>query len=336
MLHFKQAKNLIRHPYMIEPYFENILDEIVTRIIDAKDSIRICMAWFTDQVIMDALIKKVESGLYVDLILFDTDHNKNTQISAQGIQQLEKFKVTLNIFKDVGGNVMLIKEKKDFYLHSKFCIIDEKTTITGSYNWTYPARTHIENIVVINNKKVAGKYKTEFEKIKDKKLNLVLERSFPQCSEPNCGGNLIKMRLLNYNNTSNEYTEEYVDFEICDTDLTHITNISINSTWSLYIENIYDFEYDRLQFIQQSNDINKETLKKNINDQLASQVGSRNDLFSTHLPDEILILGTVKTVLDGYDEEETVISILWTHEITNYLVHYLPHFSEEIIEKLNE
>ena len=323
---------------MIEPYFENILDEIVTRINGAEKSIRICMAWFTDQDIMNALIRKVESGLYVDLILFDTKQNKTTQINTQGVQQLRNFKVTLDRYKDAGGNVILIKESYDFYLHSKFCVIDEKMTITGSYNWSYAARTHIENIVVIEDLNVADKYITEFEKIKDKKLNLVLERTFPQCREQNCGGNLIKMRLLNYNYNydSDEYTDEYVDFEICDTDLLHITNISTDSTWNLFIDDLYDFEYERLQFIQQTDDVNQETLKRNINEQLASHVGSRNDLFSTHISNEILILGKVTTVVDGYDNEETVIRIIWNHEITNSLIDYLPDFSEVIIEKVNE
>ena len=34
--------------------------------------------------------------------------------------------------------------------------------------------------------------------------------------------------------------------------------------------------------------------------------------------------------------EETVIRIIWNHEITNSLIDYLPDFSEVIIEKVNE
>lgn len=319
---------------MIEPHFENILETIVSKIGSAERNIRICMAWFTDQDIMDSLIIKVKAGLHVELILFDTQNNKTTQINTLGIQQLKNFKVTLSNFKEAGGNVVLIKENYDFYLHSKFCIIDENITITGSYNWSYPARTHIENIIIVQDSIVAAKYKFEFEKIKDKKLNLVLDRSFPKCQ--NCGGNLIKMRLFNYNNDFDEYSEEYVDFEICDSDLSHITNISTNSTWKLYIDDLYEFEYEKLQFIQQTEEVNQETLKRNIDDQLASQVGSRNDLFSTQLPNEILVLGKVTTILDGYDNEETVIKIIWNHEITNNLIENLPDYYEQMIEKVNE
>lgn len=321
---------------MIEPHFENILETIISKIESAERNIRICMAWFTDQDIMDALIKKVKAGLHIELILFDTKNNKNNQINTIGIQQLKNFKITLSNFKEAGGNVVLIRENYDFYLHSKFCIIDDNITITGSYNWSYPARTHIENIIIVQDSNVATKYKLEFEKIKEKKLNLVLERSFPKCHEPNCTGNLIKMRLFNYNKDSDVYSEEHVDFEICDSDLSHITSISKNSTWNLYIDDLYEFEYEKLQFIQQTEEVNQETLKRNIDEQLASQVGSRNDLFSTQLQNEILILGKVTTFLDGYDDLETIIKVIWNHEITNNLIDYLPNFYEEIIEKVNE
>ena len=321
---------------MIEPHFENILETIISKIESAERNIRICMAWFTDQDIMNALIIKVKTGLHVELILFDTKNNKTNHVNANGIHQLNNFKITLSNFKEAGGNVVLIKENYDFYLHSKFCIIDDSITITGSYNWSYPARTHIENIIIILDSNVAAKYKSEFENIKEKKLNLVLDRSFPKCLEPNCGGNLIKMRLFNYNNDSDIYSEEHVDFEICDSDLSHITNISQNSSWNLYIDDLYEFEYEKLQFIQQTEEVNQETLKRNIDMQLASQVGSRNDLFSTQIQNEILVLGKVTTVLDGFDDEETIIKILWNHEITNNIINYLPDFYVQIIEKVNE
>jgi hypothetical protein len=36
-------------------------------------------------------------------------------------------------------------------MHHKFCIIDKKIVITGSYNWTNKAQTNFENIVIIEN-----------------------------------------------------------------------------------------------------------------------------------------------------------------------------------------
>ncbi len=48
-------------------------------------------------------------------------------------------------------------------MHDKFAIIDDKTVITGSYNWTVSANLrNNENLVVIRNKPVEKLYENEF------------------------------------------------------------------------------------------------------------------------------------------------------------------------------
>lgn len=322
---------------IVTPYFDNITQKIITLLQGSQSNIKICMAWFTDQEIMNVLIERVQKGLSIDLILFDTVNNKNKTATKVGLQILENFKISLSTFKEAGGNVILIKEISDFYLHSKFCVIDNEIVITGSYNWTYPARTHIENIVVIEDKNTAAEFNKEFKKIKSRKFGLVLDRSFPYCSIPSCTGKLIRMRLFNYNYLNDqEYSEDYADFQVCDHDITHIQNILFNDTWKPYFYEVYENEYNRLQNIHDSENINDETLKKNIDNELANYVGSRSDLFSNSIADDILILGKVTTVLTGYDEEEDVIKIIWNHEIANYLVEDIKDSIEYITEALNE
>jgi len=52
-------------------------------------------------------------------------------------------------------------------MHNKFCIIDEKTIITGSYNWSRQAKKNYENITVINDdNKLMLQYLNEFNHIK--------------------------------------------------------------------------------------------------------------------------------------------------------------------------
>ena len=51
-------------------------------------------------------------------------------------------------------------------MHNKFCLIDNDTVITGSYNWTFGARYNEENILIIKNEKdVFSKFANQFEKI---------------------------------------------------------------------------------------------------------------------------------------------------------------------------
>src|SRR5690606_4246078 len=52
-------------------------------------------------------------------------------------------------------------------MHNKFCVIDLCTTITGSFNWTYGATFHRENIIVEkNNIEMAHPFALEFNALK--------------------------------------------------------------------------------------------------------------------------------------------------------------------------
>ncbi|RKZ31809.1 phospholipase D family protein [bacterium] len=52
------------------------------------------------------------------------------------------------------------------YMHHKFAIIDGKTVITGSYNWSNSAETrNNENVIVVKNGNIARVYSDEFERL---------------------------------------------------------------------------------------------------------------------------------------------------------------------------
>jgi phosphatidylserine/phosphatidylglycerophosphate/cardiolipin synthase-like enzyme len=61
---------------------------------------------------------------------------------------------------------MISKEAE--LLHDKFCVIDFRKVITGSYNWTYKAAHNSENILILNDPSVATQYITRFEQQKAK------------------------------------------------------------------------------------------------------------------------------------------------------------------------
>ncbi len=51
-------------------------------------------------------------------------------------------------------------------VHHKFCIVDDRVVITGSYNWTYNAENrNWENIVVLEDKETVNDYIQEFENV---------------------------------------------------------------------------------------------------------------------------------------------------------------------------
>lgn len=137
-------------------YFNNEIKNIIlNELVKAQTEIIVAVAWFNDKDLFDVLLKKAEEGKLVNLLIsndpanFDNTNNLN-------------FELLINC----GGNVnRLITENA--LMHHKFCIIDNHTLITGSYNWTYSAHFHnLENIIIIENDiKLCEIFKSEYNRI---------------------------------------------------------------------------------------------------------------------------------------------------------------------------
>lgn len=63
-------------------------------------------------------------------------------------------------------NIYKVKSSSGGLMHNKFCIIDNETLITGSYNWSQNAHKHYENIRISENEFPSIlRYKNEFENL---------------------------------------------------------------------------------------------------------------------------------------------------------------------------
>lgn len=140
-----------------QAYFENIQYHIKKELNQAKNSIQIAVAWFTDEELFDILCQKAEEGKTVELIIVNDEINNNSKINYE-------------LLNNAGGKVWMIAYDTDGSLmHNKFCIIDHNTIITGSYNWSYQAQKNYENITVIrDDPELAKKFYNEFFSIGNK------------------------------------------------------------------------------------------------------------------------------------------------------------------------
>ena len=118
----------------MEIHFNNIKDEIIANLHLAKFNVFIAVAWTGDKEIINVLTKCVERGVVVEMVI----NNDNRFL------QIKKY---LKDFINVGGKIYLYDTKSSL-MHNKFCIIDLCTTITGSYNWSFAANFHQENIII--------------------------------------------------------------------------------------------------------------------------------------------------------------------------------------------
>jgi len=139
---------------MVKAYFDNIRHIILEELDTATDKIIIAVYWFTNQTLFQKIMAKVADGIKVELIIHnDYINNRESGLNFQN-------------FIDSGG----IFYFSDTFnpMHNKFCVIDDKILINGSYNWTYYAEDrNRENILLIKEEReTIDAFITEFNKLK--------------------------------------------------------------------------------------------------------------------------------------------------------------------------
>jgi hypothetical protein len=137
----------------IESEFKEINKKILNLLDKSLSSIKIAVAWLSDKEILDLLIKKSSLGIDIEIITSD----KNDK------ETVDEFFLKL---KSSNALVLKINSIDDSIMHHKFCIIDERILITGSYNWSYNAKNNFENILIIKDESIIKSFLNEFLNIK--------------------------------------------------------------------------------------------------------------------------------------------------------------------------
>lgn len=138
-----------------QAYFQNIRKHIKEELSTATQSIYVAVAWFSDRHLFKLLCDKAKEGLNVQLIVMDDAITRNCSINYDELVSL-------------GGKLYQINDSYGTLMHNKFCIIDEKSIITGSYNWSMKAASNHENITITNDaKSLAFTFIEEFKRIKE-------------------------------------------------------------------------------------------------------------------------------------------------------------------------
>lgn len=158
-----------------EAYFENIQDVIIDHISQAKESLKIAMAWFTNPIIFNVLWRVCKRGIDVQLLI--NNDRINNRVNGLPFDRL------------VEADAILYVASPPSLIHNKFCIIDDKIVIDGSYNWTMLAETNNdENIVVIENGNVIRSFIDAFDTlIKNRRVDKMPDyvpdrKEFDPCS----------------------------------------------------------------------------------------------------------------------------------------------------------
>lgn len=138
---------------MIKSYFNQIRSTIIKEISKAENEILIAVYWFTNQELFNILLEKLKEGIQIELII----HNDFINNRESGLPFQEFIENGGKFYFSDGNNPM----------HNKFCVIDKKVLINGSYNWTYFAEEkNRENILVIESEtEVVNSFYDEFKRL---------------------------------------------------------------------------------------------------------------------------------------------------------------------------
>lgn len=175
---------------IMKVFFQNIQSTLLNELESAKVSIEIAVAWFTNALLMECLLKKLSNGIKVSLILNNDEINNNSS-NRDYIEQL------------ISNGCKIHWINYPELMHQKFCIIDSKVVVNGSYNWTYYAENHNrENIVILDNPSIAQSFHKEF---------LAMLSKYPSCDEiPVVGKSVISnTEISKYKNKDRQFWADF-------------------------------------------------------------------------------------------------------------------------------
>lgn len=143
----------------VENYFasdDEVTTAIVNRLKQAKTSIDFMAFSFTEDEIGKALIGRMTAGVKVRGVFENT--GSDTEYSEYGDMK----KAGLDVWQD--GNPYL--------MHHKVFIVDGKTVILGSFNFSENAETeNDENLLIIDDQSLAQQFTAEFGRVYDQAKN---------------------------------------------------------------------------------------------------------------------------------------------------------------------
>ncbi len=127
---------------------------LLEQLTQARSTIHVAVAWFTDVPLFNLLLERQRSGVRIELIITKHDFNDQCTNDHEAIAE--------------NGGLFLELGSEDQLMHHKFCIIDRKVLLQGSFNWTKRAnQSNNETLTLIEEDPASvNQFLAEFERLK--------------------------------------------------------------------------------------------------------------------------------------------------------------------------
>ncbi|GGG82009.1 phospholipase D-like domain-containing protein [Paenibacillus radicis (ex Gao et al. 2016)] len=166
-------------------HFDNIEEVIIRELKKTKESIKLAVAWINIPIYLETFNNLLEKKVEIELVISDDIMNK-------------RYSSLLGKLQEKGAIVKLLKMPFERnYMHHKFCIIDNKIILTGSYNWTSNAKKNFENLMVVIDEIAVRKFNDEFKLLMKSERKLLKELiNTEKCEEKKCKGTLCNVLVF--------------------------------------------------------------------------------------------------------------------------------------------
>ena len=146
---------------------DHVATQLIDRINNEEKQVLVAIYCLSHRGVSDALVRAKRRGVHVEVIV-----DPFSLRCKMALGKLTHAKVDLVVWDDSmyvpmrGGKAMRMGNRRPL-MQNKFCVFGDSVVWTGSFNFTYDATfAHRENVVIIEDKELAARYKQEFQDIK--------------------------------------------------------------------------------------------------------------------------------------------------------------------------
>lgn len=221
---------------MTECFFTNLENIAILQLKRAQKSIRAAVAWINFKHYGAVFEELLDRGVKIKIML------NNDGINMRYISEIQ-------YLNDKGADIRLVSFAG--IMHHKFCVIDKRICMFGSFNWTESANIrNIEDLNICDEFNVVADYLLEFKALWNLSKNDIRLLTKPACCS-NCGSPIINILLM----AQEGYYQTKIDvLQRCEcTQKIVYTDYYDASVYNNYLGTIQQFEDDIIA-VQQSGD----------------------------------------------------------------------------------
>lgn len=178
-------------------YGENQKEIILLALKEAEKYIKIAVAWINFDEYYEAILAALQRGVVVKVVI-----NKDEKYIRyeKHITELCLAGMEIKAFSPLNYTS---------YVHHKFCIIDRKFFLTGSFNWTKNANSNnFEDLLVSSDSLLLREYENIFKSLWDLSTQDFMYLRRPKCCNV-CGFPIINLCVLSEENSYETRTDIY-------------------------------------------------------------------------------------------------------------------------------